>query len=641
MSSPTTATVRRGLSLKGILLVFLVVVTLYATAMMVFLALQLGRISADMRRGIDSERFLYEQIVSRMHVLNGAAIGIHQLLSDPGPIDSTTAANMRSDLSEYVASHSFPPLDELPADAREPLMLAQGDANLLESTMLEALALAELGLVDSISRHTREMDSLRVLLDARLTRAQIEAIRDLQARRQVLADSSRQALVALAAWLLVGLVGVPVIWIIARRRIWQPLASLEHGLSTVAQGDLRTEVPVKRLDEVGRLAEHFNSMTGVLRQRAEEQGRFAAAGQLIAGVAHEVNNPLMAIAAMGETRLEDPSLPTDQRAELRHIVRQARRAGRLLSGLLRFVRADSSGLEAADLNAVCREAVELVSHRFGHEDITLDARYTEDLPAARGDPARIEQVMVNLLSNALDALQFVSMPRLVSISSFVHGDHVCVAIEDNGPGIPEDVRKRLFHPFATTKGKKGTGLGLYISRQIVRDLHGDLVFEPADQGARFVLSLPVSSDQPADMTKSPPQAMPRAASLQGLRVLVVDDEVGVRKPLAKYLGRRGARVTEAIDGVDALDKLQHHSVDAIVADLKMPRMNGVELYGFLVKNRPELARRTLLLTGDLAQMEKGPAADIDAERVLLKPVKLSEVEQNLRSLIAPSSGAES
>lgn len=628
---------RRGLSLKGVLLVLLSAVTVYATAMMVFLTFQLGRIAADMSRSVEPERFLYEEVVTRVHVLTGASTTIHQITHQDEPIDTAAIARLREDVSKYIVSHRFPPLDQISPQAREPVMLAQADADRLQTILFEVLDLMALGQLETVPRRVEEMDSLRIVFDARLTSAQIEGIKDLQARREILADTSREALTALGIWLVVGLIGLPVIWIIARKRIWQPLSRLEEGLARVAQGDLRVQLSVRRFDEVGRLASHFNSMTGVLQQRAEEQGRFAAAGQLIAGVAHEVNNPLMAIAAMGETRLEDPALPPEQRAELRHIVRQARRAGRLLSGLLRFVRADSSGLDSADLNRVCRDAVDLVSYRFGHEDITLDARYAVDLPYAKGDPARIEQVVVNLISNALDALQYVDSPRLVTINTYALDDQVCLAIEDNGPGIAAELQPRLFHPFTSTKGKDGTGLGLYISRQIVRDLDGDLVFEAMGQGARFVISLPVSTEAVVDQaTRSPPQPLPRVATLKGLRVLLVDDEEGIRIPLAKFLTKRGAHTIQAVDGVDALDKLEHHEVDAILADLKMPRMDGAALYRALLENRPELADRVIFLTGDLAQMQEGPGADFDRRRVLIKPVSLADVEQSLQQFcVAP------
>src|SRR5206468_980987 len=134
----------------------------------------------------------------------------------------------------------------------------------------------------------------------------------------------------------------------------QFVEELETGLAQVADGDLTVGIPGRGADELGRLAEHFNAMTRILRDRAEEQGRFAAAGELLAGVAHEVNNPLMAIAAHAENRLADPAFEGEQRSEMTQILRQARRATKLLRGLLRFVRASEREVTNVNLNDVVR-----------------------------------------------------------------------------------------------------------------------------------------------------------------------------------------------------------------------------------------------------------------------------------------------
>ena len=361
---------------------------------------------------------------------------------------------------------------------------------------------------------------------------------------------------------------------------------------------------------------------------------------MIAGVAHEVNNPLMAIATMSETRLDDPTLTSEQRTELKHIVRQARRAGRLLSGLLRFVRFDGSGVDTTSLNSVCQDALDLVSYRFGHEEVTLETRMDANLPMAQGDPGRIEQVLVNLFSNALDALQAVDTPRHLTVSSYSEGDHVCLAVEDNGPGVAQDIYPRLFHPFASTKGKKGTGLGLYISRQILRDLNGDLTYQGIERGSRFLVSMPIAVGATEhDLTVSPMGLPHPKLSLEGMRVLLVDDEEAIRRPLARFLATRGAVTIQAADGLEALKALEDHEVDVIMADLRMPRMDGVKMYEELLAKRPDLAARTIFLTGDLTQMKDGPAVSIDPDRVLLKPVKLAEVESRLRDVwMSTSSG---
>jgi CheY-like chemotaxis protein len=201
--------------------------------------------------------------------------------------------------------------------------------------------------------------------------------------------------------------------------------------------------------------------------------------------------------------------------------------------------------------------------------------------------------------------------------------------------VHPDIVSRLFHPFATTKGRSGTGLGLYISRQIVRECDGDLTLTSrAGQGARFEVRLPVST-RPAEPVHTPPVGTPGAAqALAGLRILLVDDEELVRSPMARYLKRRGATVFEAGDGLQALELLAAEEVDVIVADLRMPRLDGAGLYARLQAEQPALADRLLFLSGDITHLAGRGLAPVPRERVMVKPVELAELEQRVRDFAA-------
>src|SRR5213592_2458302 len=378
---------------------------------------------------------------------------------------------------------------------------------------------------------------------------------------------STTAIVAVVA----GAVLLPIALFILRRRFWSPLGALRRGIQQVAEGDLTTQVPVDRDDELGNITAHFNQMTRVLRDRAEEQGRFAAAGELLGGVAHEVNNPLMAIASHAELRLADGNLPAEQRNEMQSILRQAQRAAKLLRGLLRFVRAGEKRSATVNMNDVVRSAIDLVSYRFTIDKISIGGRLDPELPTVVGDANRLEQVIVNLLSNALDALRSVNPPRHLNVDSFIDdtGSRVCVTDTDNGPGVAPEIAQRLFRPFASTKGIRGTGLGLYISRQLVREAEGELDLVKASEprgaggGASFLVWLPSTRKAVPTAPVAAPQAAPAPApaaakSLSGIRVLLVDDEELIRRPMSRFLTKRGAEIRDAGDGEAALARHPPH-----------------------------------------------------------------------------------
>src|SRR5437867_7596436 len=450
---------------------------------------------------------------------------------------------------------------------------------------------------------------------------------------------STTAIVAVVA----GAVLLPIALFILRRRFWSPLGALRRGIQQVAEGDLTTQVPVDRDDELGNITAHFNQMTRVLRDRAEEQGRFAAAGELLGGVAHEVNNPLMAIASHAELRLADANLPAEQRNEMQSILRQAQRAAKLLRGLLRFVRAGEKRSATVNMNDVVRSAIDLVSYRFSIDEISIEGRLDPELPTVVGDANRLEQVIVNLLSNALDALRSVTPPRRLIVDSFTDdtGGRVCVTVTDNGPGVAPEIVPRLFHPFASTKGVRGTGLGLYISRQLVREAEGELdLVKHAESGARFLVWLPSARVPVPTAAAAAPQAAsaappaPSAGTLSGIRILRVADEDLVRRPMARFLAKRGAEIKEAADGLAALERLaEGFEPQVILADLRMPRMDGAEFYQHLQQQRPALAERLLFLSGDITQLAGRGLAEVSRDRVLVKPVELAELERRIAAFV--------
>src|SRR6266516_693499 len=534
----------------------------------------------------------------------------------------------------------LPPDERVPPVLRPELARTDGAMSRVASALADLLGALEGGHRADVAARLLAIEDLVQVAHDTWARAARIARDDLLERQRALREAVNAVRRDTIVWLVVGLLFIPALTYVVRRRVWRPLRELEVGLAQVADGDLTVGVPVRGSDELGRLAEHFNAMTRVLRDRAEEQGRFAAAGELLAGVAHEVNNPLMAIAAHAENRVADPAIAEEQRSEMQQILRQARRAAKLL----RFVRATEREVGRVNLNDVVRSAMDLVSYRFGVDEIVVGGRLDPNLLPVQGDAIKLEQVIVNLLSNAIDALRGIKPPRQLAVDTWFEDGRVSVAVTDNGRGVSPDVLARLFRPFATTKGRRGTGLGLYISRQVAREAGGDLILDSTrslEAGARFVLSLPVAAPTPPEPTEAAPDAggAPAAGphrvveSLAGLSVLIVDDEEAVRRPMARFLARRGAQVDEAPDGADALARLGAQHPDVILVDLRMPRMSGVELYEQLEETRPELAARVMFLSGDISQLSEPGNTPVARERVLVKPLELGELERRILDFV--------
>ncbi len=579
---------------------------------------------------------LYRRLTDRATTLNAGVEAARKVAAHPGRPSAIDLQRIRRSQARPTAPTPF---SQVPPEMRRTLSLVDRDIAHLETALEEFAAVATLDRRDQLRRRLERVDSINARLTLHLTEAQQHGLNDLANRSLALRGAAVQATLVVMGGAAVILVLVFFILRTARQRIIDPLARLEGGLDRVLHGDLGVQLPADAPDEIGRLAVVFNEMTQVLRDRVEEQGRFAAAGQLFAGIAHEVNNPLMAITTIAETRLGEPEVVPEHAVELRQISRQARRAAKLLAGLLRFARPSARQPGPADVGQVIDSAMDLVSYRFGVDEVDVSAHFPPELPWGDADPSRLEQALVNLLSNAIDAVATQPVPRQVRIEAWQAGGQISIAVDDNGPGIPADLSDRLFHPFVSSKGPRGTGLGLYISRQILRESGGDLRAEAGPLGgARFLLTLPqvVGGRVPSNSLFSTTDrrgANRGATPLAGLRLLLVEDEETVRRPLCRFLERRGAAVLDAPNGAVALDLLRTQSVDLVLSDLRMPVMDGIALYRELRQRNAELADRLLFVSGDLSRLAGGELG-VPPDRVLVKPVDLFHLERRIVELVS-------
>lgn len=395
--------------------------------------------------------------------------------------------------------------------------------------------------------------------------------------------------------------------------------------------------------------------------------RLASLGTLTSGVAHELNNPLTAIVGMTQLLRDDPSLSA-HRPMLETVVREARRTSRIVADLRQMAR-KSQGEDAehgeVDLNEVAKHALRVRRYALETQSTRVESRLAGDLPRIRGDQGRLVQVILNLLVNAEQAVQEVPMGRRIEVRTRRNGKHAMLEVHDNGPGIPEENQERIFDPFWTTKGPEaGVGLGLSLCQGIMADHGGTIRVESgAGRGTRFTLLLPfmdhskhgeperrgngvdvresASTGTPGPVSgPSPADAEPSSDSggKRGARVLVVDDEPGIRQLLQTHLERQGHVVVVAADGDEALRRIGQASApfDLVLSDLRMPGIDGEELFRRITRDHPGAARHLAVMTGDVTSPGINRIVKEWGAEVIRKPFDLHAVDALIHRALDPS-----
>ena len=390
------------------------------------------------------------------------------------------------------------------------------------------------------------------------------------------------------------------------------------------------------LDRVGSQARDLAQAHGELRGFTEERKRaeetrgqtekLAAMGQLLAGVAHELNNLLTVI--LGGTDLLKTMVGSGPlRDEAEEIGQAAERCARIVRNLLALARQRPLSKELVSLNQIVREAVELLSYALRADNIEVIWNFAEDLPLVSADPHQLQQVLVNLVTNAHQAMLETSPPRRLTVTTAFDPrvERVVLEVTDTGPGIPPEILPRIFEPFFTTKlAKDGTGLGLSLCQGIIRVHDGTIGAENVSgRGARFRVELPVHVEV------SPEHETRVAATSSGRkkRILVVDDEPGITKMLKTLLTADGHQVETAANGVLALEKLRDRTYDLILSDIKMPELDGPGFYREVTRHHPGIKHRIVFITGDALGPQTRAFLEETGVRYLNKPVVVEEIRR--------------
>ena len=365
------------------------------------------------------------------------------------------------------------------------------------------------------------------------------------------------------------------------------------------------------------------------RRRLQEQliqsEKMSAIGQLIAGVAHDLNNPLASVVGFSDF-LAEAGVPASLEEPLQVIRQEAERAATIVKNLLSFARTQEGERVRQPIQPLLDSTLVLLRNQLMTHKVEATLDVEPGLPEVEVDANQIKQVFVNLINNACQAIASDAPSGRIWISAKRAQDVIAVSVTDSGPGIPEDVAARVFEPFFTTKPEgEGTGLGLSICQGILKEHGGRISLESRpDSGATFTVELPVG----VPAVRAEPAPAPRGEA-KPLHILVVDDEPHILHYMRATLESWGHTVEVASDGAYALERALAGPFDVIICDLRMPHLSGRDMYMKLVRQDPRVAERIIFATGDTVRGDTLQFLDGLGRPYLHKPFTLAELRAAL------------
>lgn len=372
-----------------------------------------------------------------------------------------------------------------------------------------------------------------------------------------------------------------------------------------------------------------------LEQQLIQSEKLAAIGQMVSGVAHELNNPLTAILGVSDLLRERIADDASQR-QLQLIHKQARKAAELVQGLLMFSRPSQHKSRHVHVAELLSRAMELQKAEAEARHITVEMNAAPDLPAIEADPQHMTQVFVNLLTNAQEAIASVRNHGRILVHVGFSGGQQEILVDDDGPGIAADIRSKIFDPFFTThRTSGGSGLGLTICLVIVKEHGGTIEAQMSPVGgARFRILLP-SARSDLSRTKSPTRTA--RGQLKGRSILVVDDEDGIRELVQEGLSAQAAMVETVQTEAEAWNRVSSRSYDLVVCDSNLGDGSGAQLFERIAGAKGRQAPHFVLMTGEFLDAKQVSEWESKGVSVLQKPFQLSELVALLETLVARSS----
>ncbi len=521
-------------------------------------------------------------------------------------------------------------------------------------------ALQELARFREVQELSRQIDAIQY----RLAQAHL---RRLQATTSQLHEYARNLYLLLGAFGLFATLALLQFRRVHREEIWGPLEELRRMVREIHRGNLDVRGSVPASIEFGTLVRGFLEMAGELRQMRDsleqkvrertaeleatqhelvQTAKLSSLGQLVSGVAHEINNPLTSILGFSELAMSRPSLDPGLRAQLFTIRDESIRLKNLVANLNTFARRRPQHTVCVDLRQVLDRTVNLRRYQLGASNVALHYDRPPGPVWVEGDPDQLGQVIFNLVLNSEQAILSCRTKGDIWLACGAEGGRAWASVRDNGPGMSAEIRERIFDPFFTTKPVgQGTGLGLSISHGIIQQHHGTITAESAEgQGATMRIVLPAAEPLKDAASDSPPAetaAPAKPAGTPALRVLVIDDEPEIAALVKVFLEGRGWRAVVLSDSTAVEATLQAQPFELVICDLKMPGRSGLDVLRLLWQRWPELARRFLLMTGNLSDAEQKQSVELAGIPVLSKPFTLAHLADALQSLLSNSADRSS
>jgi signal transduction histidine kinase/CheY-like chemotaxis protein len=436
-----------------------------------------------------------------------------------------------------------------------------------------------------------------------------------------------------------------------------PWNSYLGGVGEPGHDELELTRPVRRvlerfyrpvLDTQGRhmgWCELYSDVTGErqIQSKLLQTEKMAALGQLVSGIAHELNNPLTAIIGYAQLLLGH-GLKVDQLSEAKKVYQQAERARRIVKNLLYFARENKPERSRVDLNEIVQRTLALRSYELKIENILVESELDSNLPQTMADPYQLQQVVLNLVVNAEQALLEERGQGRVRIRTSHSARRpgprtagsILLEVSDDGPGIPPVISSRIFEPFFTTKPPGvGTGLGLSIVYGIVQQHGGEVTFENQHgAGVKFLVELPVVPVPAADRAAARPYSADRPGAVPAGRILVVEDEPTVAQLIVDVLREEGHHAESVLDSQDGLTLISRRQYDLVICDLRMPRLDGPAFYDALVRSGSPIRDKILFTTGDTLAPRTIEFLEPNGFPYLAKPFLVEELKLAVNRLLA-------